>query len=157
MCPDGTSSLDDFAEGKNVIVDCSDGSEDVRSGGTRAWRNSNMGNIRDGTFTDNHGSIGEAGGFAVFPSESTGYRALLSLLRTNKYQHLSIDAAVAQYAPRKENNTAAYQAFVRKATGLNGGTRLESLYGYQLVKVAQAIRSVEGWKEGTVTNRVPSQ
>ncbi len=85
------------ADGNDVIIEYSDGSIEVRSGGTRAWRNNNPGNITSTDFAERRGSLGEAGGFAVFPSESIGRRALVDLLRTDKYQGLSINEAINTY------------------------------------------------------------
>jgi hypothetical protein len=140
-----------------VIIVCEDGSEDHRSGGTRAWRNNNPGNIRSGRFADDQGSLGEAGGFAVFENETTGQTALTNLLRTDNYQNLSVSGAIARYAPPTENNTAAYQEAVRRATGLDPDAMMNTLTDAQLQSVANAIRQHEGWREGTVENRRPQQ
>lgn len=44
-----------------------DGSTTVMSGGTRAWRNNNPGNLREGPFSQSQGSIGrDNDGFAIF-------------------------------------------------------------------------------------------
>lgn len=44
----------------------------IRSGGTKAWRNNNPGNMIYSAkgFAIRHGAIGKAGGMAVFPSEA---------------------------------------------------------------------------------------
>lgn len=127
----------------------------MRSGGTRAWRNNNPGNLRNYDFSQRHGSIGEAGGFAVFPDEATGQGALVSLLGTDTYQGLTINEALARFAPPVENPTAAYQGFIRGATGLSGTTSMNSLNSAQLNSVSNAIRRFEGWRPGTVTYRLP--
>lgn len=141
------------AEGLNVVVTNNNGSEEVRSGGTRAWRNNNPGNIRSGDFARSHGSIGEAGGFAVFPSEAAGQAALTALLNTNTYQPLTINQAISRYAPPSENDTANYQRLIQQGTGLDGDTRKNELTPAQLTLVANTIRTIEGWREGTVTVR----
>jgi hypothetical protein len=92
-------------EGNNVVIVYSDGIQEVRSGGSRSWRNNNPGNIRPGDFTMNHGAIGEAGRFAVFPNEGDGQAALESLLRTQPYQSRTVSEAIARYAPPGENLT----------------------------------------------------
>jgi len=68
-------------------------------GGSLSWRNNNPGNIRSGTFADNHGALGEADGFAVFGSYSAGLLALEALITGPSYSSLSIYDAVARYAP----------------------------------------------------------
>lgn len=73
--------------------------------GSRAWRNNNPGNLRAGTFTNAHGAIGSAGGFAVFPNETIGQQASIALLRTPSYAKLTVDQAIARRSPATENDT----------------------------------------------------
>jgi hypothetical protein len=51
-----------------------DGNMVIRSGGTKAWRNNNPGNMvyHPRGFAPRHGAIGSADGMAVFPDEQTG-------------------------------------------------------------------------------------
>jgi len=139
-----------YERGRNSIILHEGGIEEVRSGGTRAWRNNNPGNLRNSAFSTAKGSLGEAGGFAVFASEQEGMSALIALLKTNIYQLLSLFSAISRYAPSSENNTANYQQFIEKITGLRGDTPLNSLSTSQLKQVAFAIRRIEGWQAGTV-------
>lgn len=121
----------------------------VRVGGTLAWRNNNPGNIRPGTFPTNHGAIGSAFGFAVFPDEQTGNNALNALLRTQTYQKLTVRGAIFLYAPPNDNNdTENYVNFIRRVTGLDPNTAMSSLTSDQLDSVAGAIRTMEGWRAG---------
>jgi RHS repeat-associated protein len=143
--------------GNNVLITYADGSVETRSGGTRAWRNDNPGNIRSGDFANSQGAIGEAGGFAVFASEGAGQAAITALLKTATYQSLTVGGALSRYAPPNENDTANYQKFVQNATGLDAGTRMNSLSNNQLGSVSNAIRNIEGWNPGTVTYRGPNQ
>jgi RHS repeat-associated protein len=133
-----------------VVITYSDGTEEVRRGGTRTWRNNNPGNIRGGV-----GQIGVAGGFGVYRDEATGAAAMITLMQTPAYQARTLDGTVYAWAPPNENNTAAYQAFVRNQTGLAGNTPLSTLNAQQLQSVADAIRTVEGWRVGTVTYTRP--
>jgi len=116
--------------------------------GTRAFRNNNPGNIVDGDFARNNGAISTDGRFAVFPDADTGFRALNSLLRTPRYQNSSVDQAIARYAPPNENDTAAYQAGVRRAVGVSGDTQLSDLSAEQMDRMAQAIARIEGYHQG---------
>ena len=138
-------------EGNDVIIEYSDGSMEVRSGGTRAWRNNNPGNIRNAVFAEQRGSLGEAGGFAVFPNERAGRQALVDLLSTDTYQDLTINEAINRYAPPSENNTRNYQTLIQNFTDLSGGARMDSLNTQQLNNVAGAIGRMEGWRVGTIT------
>ncbi len=129
-----------------------DGSTVTHSGGTQAWRNNNPGNIRSGNFATNHGAIGEASGFAVFPNTQTGENALRSLLNTNNYRNSTLDAMTARYAPPNENNTQVYQNDLSTRVGVDGDTRISDLTPEQLNNLVHAIERHEGNMAGTVTH-----
>ncbi len=139
--------------GKDVIYIMPDGSRVKRSGGTRAWRNSNPGNIRYSKFSQRVGAIGQAGDFAVFPDEATGMYAIEALLRTDSYNKLTVAGAISRYAPPSENDTAAYHRNIERLTGLSINKRMADLSAAELTQVAKAIRQIEGWREGT-TQRI---
>lgn len=139
------------ASGYDVIVVAPDGKKYKRSGGTRAWRNNNPGNIRPGKFSRSVGGIGSAGGFAVFPDEQTGMLAIKKLLLTNNYKNLTVAGAISRWAPPSENNTAGYQRQVARLTGLSISRKISELSSEELTRVANAIRHVEGWRPGKVT------
>ncbi len=141
----------------DVFIEREGGRHEWRSGGSRAWRNNNPGNIRGGEFAQAHGAMGEAGGFAVFPDYATGREALKSLLRTQNYQSLTINEAIRRYAPPNENDTGRYQQLIEQFTGLPGNTPMNTLTEEQLEKVADAIERIEGWREGTVTYEPTSE
>ena len=127
-----------------------DGSGFIRTGGSRTWRNMNPGALRNGDFSRQYGACGSAGGFAVFPTEEHGMRALCGLLRSEKYAKLSIAAAIYKYAPPYDNNnTGAYQRKLSAMTGLSLSKKLHQLTQEELKRVAEAIRILEGWKPGT--------
>lgn len=136
--------------GKDVIFVAADNTQYKHVGGTRAWRNNNPGNIRMSDFSRRAGAIGEAGGFAVFPDEQTGQRAVKQLLRGKSYNNLTIANAVSRYAPPSENNTVAYQRSIERLTGLSINRRISDLSDAELDKVVGAIRQIEGWKPGRV-------
>jgi hypothetical protein len=100
------------AEGLARIIDRGVLWQEVRSGGTRSWRNNNSGNISAGGFATHQGAVGDDGRFAIFAARSAGDGAKLTLLRSSSYAELTLDAAIARWAPEGENPTAAYQAFV---------------------------------------------
>lgn len=140
-----------YSAGNDVIYINSDGTKTRRSGGSRAWRNNNPGNITYGTFAQKHGAIGTAGGFAVFPDEATGAAAIKSLLRTNSYRDLTIANAISRYAPPSENDTAAYQARIARETGLDMSRRMRDLGDDEIMRVVNTIRRQEGWTPGRST------
>jgi hypothetical protein len=122
--------------------------DQVRTGGSRAWRNNNPGNMEAGAFANQHGAIGSDGRFAVFPDEAAGTAAVRALLGTTGYRNLTIADAIARYAPPHENDTAAYTAGVSRMTNLDATRAISSLNGAELDAVVGAIRRVEGWQPG---------
>ena len=138
------------AIGKDVVYTASDGSRHKRTGGSRAWRNLNPGNIRYSDFARRMGAIGTAGGFAVFSDEESGMRAIRELLKTNSYNKLTVAGAISRYAPPFENDTAAYHRHIEKLTGLSINMRMADLTDEQLSRMAGAIRHIEGWTPGRI-------
>lgn len=138
------------AQNYNVIYTTAGGAQTLRQGGSRAWRNNNPGCIRSGSFAHANGAIGSAGGFAVFPDEQTGMDAICALLRSEKYRNKTIGNAMYSYAPPFENNTAAYNSYLRRLTGMSTTLKLSDLTDEQIRTLARAIRQVEGWQEGTI-------
>lgn len=134
-----------------VTVDRPDGTSETRTGGSRAWRNNNPGNIRSGSFANRYGAIGEAGGFAVFPDEETGQNASIALLRTSTYADLSVDQAIARRSPSSENDTEHLQGLIHKISGLSGEETVKDLTPSQMEAFVEAIKRTEGWIEGEIT------
>lgn len=133
--------------GKSVIYAYNDGTKIKRgTDGTRAWRNNNPGNLRYYQFAKEHGTIGEAGGFAVFPDEQTGMAALVALLQTSTYAKLTILQAINRYADKSV--VARYVRQLTKLTGLSANTKLGTLNRQQIEQIAKSIRKIEGWIEG---------
>lgn len=149
-CPDAATPAETGrGSGNTVLLGYSDGTFQVRKGGSRAWRNNNPGNIRPGYL---QGEIGKAGGFAIFSSEAAGQSGIVENLGRPQYAGSTVFEAVSTWAPRRNgNNTAAYQADVQRLTGIDGSTQLSTLNQDQLQSVANAIRTEEGWIPGKVT------
>ena len=137
--------------GRDVIYVFDNGKKVKRSGGTRAWRNQNPGNLRYTQLSRDNGAIGTAGGFAVFPSVEKGRAALAELLRSDSYKNLTIGRAIFVYAPPQENNTDLYKKQIQKMTGLNINTKISDLTPRQMESVIDAICVLEGWKTGRET------
>ena len=147
-CPDAAAESASAGRRNAVVLNYTDGTREIRQGGSRSWRNNNPGNIRPGNL---QGEIGNAGGFAVFSRESAGQSAIVELLSRPAYQALTVFGAINRWAPPVENDTAAYQARVQNLTGLDGQTQMSTLTQGQLESVANAIRNVEGWTPGRRT------
>ncbi len=134
-----------WGEGSRTIIAYDDGSQQVRIADTRAWRNNNPGNLRQTGFSQRQGSLGAAGGFAVFPDSRAGADALVQLLNTDTYQGLTVNQAIDRFAPAFENNTAGYQSVVRNGLGVSGNVAMSSLTSAQIQDLAWVIAGVEGW------------
>lgn len=147
----GSSVTSVSSQNNDVIYTNSDGTRTRRSGGYRSWRNNNPGNIRYSEFARKQGAIGEAGGFAVFPDEATGMRAIGALITSKNYINLTVGGAINRYAPPSENDTAAYQKTLERKTGIPLNTPMKSLSDDQVQRVATVIREIEGWKPGKET------
>lgn len=136
---------------KRTLIFINDRGQKIkRVGGTISWRNNNPGNIRTSSFTKKNGEIGQAGGFAVFPSLEIGMNAIKKLLRSKSYNNLTIEKAISRYAPNGDgnNNEKVYQKRLGDLTGLNINLVLNSLSNEQLDKVANAIKIIEGYNIG---------
>ena len=133
----------------SVLYIADDGSKILRSGGSRAWRNNNPGNMRYTALSRRHGAIGSAGGFAVFPDKASGVAALSALLHGQSYINLSIYAAINKYAPATENDTESYHKQIAKLTGLDADNKLSELNDVEFQSVINAIQVIEGYSVGT--------
>ena len=118
------------------------------SGGSRAWRNNNPGNLEYGKFARNNGAIGTDGRFAIFPDTATGFKAMASLLATNSYQKLTIEGAINRYAPPNENNVENYLKSIERQTGLLRSTPMNKLSKDNLLNLAKAMAKHEGNMSG---------
>jgi len=128
-----------------------DGSIESREGGTISWRNNNPGNLRNGSIAKENGSIGEAGGFAVFPTLEAGEKARYNLLfKSNAYKNLNVRQAISKYAPPSENNTENYIRQVTTAIGVSDLTPIASLDENQKQAWLKASERVEGFTPGKV-------
>lgn len=114
------------------------------SGGTRAWRNNNPGNLEYGKFARNNGAIGTDGRFAIFPDVTTGFNAMANLLSTNAYQNLTIQEAINRYAPSSENNVENYLKSLENQTGFSRSTLMNQLSKSDLLQLAKAMAKHEG-------------
>lgn len=137
--------------GNDIIYTDANGNKTKRSGGTRAWRNNNPGNIIAGKWANSHGAIGKGGRFAVFASEAAGMNAIAALLKTSRYAVQTVAGAISTYAPPFENDTAAYHRRLEQLTGIPINTPMSQLTEDQLKRVTFAIREIEGWKPGRET------
>lgn len=120
----------------------------INIGGDRNWRNNNPGNLEAGEFARRHGAIGTDGRFAIFPDYPTGRNALISLLKTETYQSLTIAAAIERFAPGIENDVLSYMRFICKECNLTLHVVLSAMSAAELDGLAAAIEKFEGTRRG---------
>ena len=142
--------------GLTTVIVRHDGMEERRRGGDPNWRNNNPGNMGDSRFARSHGSIGESGRWAVFSNRQDGYDASLSNLQSSRYRTLTLDSAIATWAPASDgNNVPAYQSFVAHRTGLNHIGVMGNFSDSETRSILDAIAVHEGSSVGTVTYQRP--
>jgi len=78
-------------------------------------------------------------------TQEMGWQALYDLLDTSTYQNLTLDDAIARYAPPSQNNTAAYQTYVSNQLGVPGSTPLSSLSEPAMTRLGEWIANYEGF------------
>ncbi len=131
-----------------------DGSKYTHLGGSLTWRANNPGALRYSDFTRRMGAIGKTiNNFAIFPNPEVGRRANVALLKTEKYQNKTLAEAIHTYAPSSDgNNPASYAARLARAMGVPVNMYLRDMSDIQLERMAEGIRRIEGWREGSVRN-----
>ena len=136
--PDEPYTVQYFDENGNMII---------RSGGTKAWRNNNPGNmvhIKNG-FAVRHGAIGKAKGMAIFPDEAIGRKALVDLLRSVNYNNLQIKALTEKY---DKDNAKSYLEMLLSISKLDQNKRVKDLTSTEFNRLREAIERIEGWTIG---------
>jgi RHS repeat-associated protein len=114
--------------------------------GTHPFRDNNPGDMMvAGGFAGNHGSLGNDGRIAVFPTADTGSNALDALLHSPNYSSLTVADTMAKFAPPNENDTAAYQQFLQNVVGVSGNAPLSSLSPAQFSAFERGIAQYEGF------------
>jgi hypothetical protein len=138
-----------------LILEASDGKKYKRSGGTLAWRNLNPGNLKFGDFAKSKGAIGSGtGGHAVFPTLESGQAAQKALLFSvdRGYNKLSIQEAIAKYAPVSDGNKPRqYARYIAGQLNVSLDTKLRELSESKKNKMIEAMKSYEGYETGKVT------
>lgn len=106
----------------------------------RAQRNHSPGNLmyakqREATGVDDKG-------FAVFPDDPAGWRALTAQINLDQKRGLTIEQFVYKYAPPHENDTDSYEKFL--CSGLRGSPE-DRLDFYSRYAIAGLIAAKEGY------------
>jgi hypothetical protein len=122
------------------------GNMTIRSGGTKAWRNNNPGNMKyRGGFAVRHGAIGMAGGMAIFPTEAIGRKALTDLLKSINYNTIKVAELPEKYDSR---NAEEYRRMLLSISKLDPKKRVKDLNAKEFERLQAAIERIEGWEVG---------
>ncbi len=122
----------------------------IRSGGSRAWRCNNPGNLQASSYSTStqRRSIGTAGDiantYAVYPDYETGHAALIVMLKGSVYSPLTLRTAMERYDKRNPK----YIDIIVEKTGLKPERTIKSLTDQEFKKFWQAIEVTEKWAEG---------
>lgn len=151
------AAIDKVVEGSGTkrVYQMADGSTETRTGGTRAWRSNNPGNIEYGKFAQSMGAVGSDGRFAIFSSYDAGRKAKEALLfEGQNYRNLTLEQAVSRWAPPSENNTGLYQ---RTMLGAVGGVsrRMGEYSPEERARLLDAMERHEGFRAGKVDITTP--
>ena len=139
--PDSMFTVHYFDEGGNVTI---------RSGGTRAWRCNNPGNLLASSYSmsKKRRAIGKAGDgeneYAVYPDYQTGHEALVLMLKGSIYSPLTLRAAVKRY----DATNPKYIDEIVIITGFDPKRTIKSLSNKEFETFWKAIEQVEKWKAG---------
>lgn len=125
------------------------------SGGTWTWRNHNPGNLFPASVSARHNQIGRTKHFAIFPDYKNGHLALLDCLKTT-YGEKPIDYLVKKFAPAEDgNDVKVYTKFLRDKTGVTDDKKVKDFTSDEFDKLWHAMETMEGYKEGTITEVFP--
>ena len=123
------------------------GNMTIRSGGTKAWRNNNPGNMvyNQRGFAVRHGAIGKAAGMAVFPTETMGRDALVDLLKSSNYHNLKITELPEKY---DKDNAQEYRRMILSISKLDPNQYIRNLTPIEFDRLREAVERIEGWEVG---------
>ena len=118
----------------------------LRSGGTIAWRFNNPGNLRPGSKYTLHIGQGttKSGAFLIFPTVEAGRTEKKGLL-LRKYKDDSVAQMMERYAPRTENDTDKYVAYITTQSGVGKDAVVGELSEAELGALMQAMERYEGF------------
>lgn len=128
--------------------------DEARIGGTLAWRNNNPGNIRLTRYWKRWGAVGRAFGFASFPTEEAGHKALEDYIVKygfNRDKH-TIKTFFKMYCP----GCKKYPYLVANKLGVDVDTKMSHFRGDDeaLKLFANRVKRIEGWKPGKIVKEL---
>ncbi|MFC6841653.1 hypothetical protein [Xanthomonas theicola] len=131
------------ASGTTVSYTAADGSTQQITG-IHPNRDNNPLDIRSGTFADDHGSLGNDRGFAIFSNPQAGLDAAVAdMNRINDTATLS--QIISTWSPPSENPTSEMITTIATNSGLNPSDQWGSLTSAQQNAFVTAYGHREGW------------
>ncbi len=124
------------------------GNMTIRSGGTKAWRNNNVGNLKyfkKGSFASRNGAIGVANEMAIFPDIETGRMALINLLKGPSYCSLRLEQLSDKY---DDENKDEHRKMLQSISKLDLQKKIKELTPDEFEKLRIAMERIEGWRIG---------
>jgi hypothetical protein len=120
---------------------------------SRSWRNNNPGNLKPTRHSKQHGSIGVAGGFSIFPDYETGRKAHFWLLKTYVYMNLTLYDLPRRYTGVKPgepdtDEAIRYRQAIQRSTQFDLQRKISSLSLYEFEILLDAMKKHEGWIPG---------
>lgn len=140
--------------GYNIVQD-GEGNTFKLSGGSRAWRNNNPGNLKFGEFSLKYGAMGHDDTMhSIFPTVDVGNNAKYQLLfgDEKEYKDMTLERAINIYAPAYDNNDpGSYVRFLCKGATYTKDTVLKNMTETERKILLERMGRMEGYKEGKIT------
>lgn len=120
----------------------------------RGLRNNNPGNIRrNSDMFQGEVNPSRDKEFKQFKTMAYGYRAMFKILSNyyRKYSLTTIRKMIERWAPKNENNTAAYVSLVSSYSGI-GPDDLISFDREQMIRIVAGMSRVENGREAVMSD-----
>ena len=150
---DSINKVMSFSE-TELVCEMSDGTVVKRVGGSLSWRHNNPGNLIFTEFTKECGAL-QAGlrRLSIFPNffmGDTAHRILL-FSGVRPYINMTIEAAIAKYAPAYDgNDPVKYADFIAHQIGVKKDVVLKDLTEVQKSLMIASMQRYEGFKVGQI-------
>tara|TARA_Y100001963_G_scaffold85874_1_gene118786 strand:- start:17178 stop:19106 length:1929 start_codon:yes stop_codon:yes gene_type:complete len=138
--PKETEGIQDFTYKANETLDKEIDIPETKLDAGQTDEIYNPGNLRFANQKDATGK--DARGFAIFPSEKSGWQALYNQIELDKGRNLTLDQFVHKYAPPVENDTITYRNNLQKELKVDKNININKI---DTKKLANAIARQEGY------------
>ncbi len=118
----------------------------VRTGGSQAWRDHNPGLIPFDAFAQEMGAVGSDNGIAIFPDEDAGRRALQARMRRSGGESSTVDDLVNRSYLDSSSPGNASSSDILRAAGIAPGTDANALSDAEIARLSSAIENQNSFK-----------